>query len=161
VLPRPDVASCRDNVYQPLKHVRDEFFETFSSRASYSDFSVKDFEASKASLRRMLADFEKDIGGPAGSKEKGMALLLRHYEQELKTPIRNLFSGHLPRSALIQVRLPHSDCSRSHINSSHSFFSSCDNLGLVIELHAYCSGTQSPYVNPTNERQCSKARREL
>ena len=52
----------------------------------------------------MLDDFEKDMGGKKGSREKGMALLLRHYEEELKRPIRNMFSGHLPRSALIQVR---------------------------------------------------------
>lgn len=89
---------------RPLTNVQEEFFETFSSRAAYSEFSLKDFEASKQSLQRMLDDFEKDMGGKKGSREKGMALLLRHYEDELKRPIRNMFSGHLPRSALIQVR---------------------------------------------------------
>lgn len=88
---------------RPLSNVRDEFFETFSSRAAYSEFSLKDFEASKESLQRMLDDFERDMGGKKGSREKGMALLLRHYEEELKRPIRNMFSGNLPRSALIQV----------------------------------------------------------
>lgn len=52
----------------------------------------------------MLDDFEADMGKGKGSDEKGMALLLRHYEQDLKQPIRNMFSGHLPRSALIQVQ---------------------------------------------------------
>jgi ATP synthase regulation protein NCA2 len=102
---------CRDNVVRPLSNVRDEFFETFSARAQYSESSRSDFEASKASLQRMLDDFERDVArtDPAfamrGAEDSaGMPLLLQHYELELKRPIRNMFTGHLPRSLLIQAR---------------------------------------------------------
>ena len=46
---------------RPLSNVRNEFFETFSSRASYAMFSKDDFEASKKSLQRMLDSFERDV----------------------------------------------------------------------------------------------------
>lgn len=99
--------SCRsDNVVRPLTTVREEFFETFTARAAYTDSSRDDFEAGKRSLQRMLADFERDVtrsGFRAEDGETGMGVLLRHYEQELKHPIRNAVTGTLPRSLLIQV----------------------------------------------------------
>lgn len=99
--------SCRDNVIKPLTNVREEFFETFTARAAYSESTRDDFEAGKRSLQRMLADFESDVVG-SGFKAEGestaMGVLLRHYEEELKNPIRNAVTGTLPRSLLIQVR---------------------------------------------------------
>jgi hypothetical protein len=100
----------RDNVVRPLTNVRDEFFETFSSRASYSKSGKADFEASKASLERMLEQFEADIalkdkGFVDGKKATSrMDLLLRHYERELRHPLRNAVTGHLPRALLVQVQ---------------------------------------------------------
>jgi hypothetical protein len=89
--------------------VRDEFFETFSSRASYTMFSKKDFEASKQSLQRMLDSFELDVArkDPQFNVEdavSSMDVLMRHYEHELRNPLRNALTGNLPRSLLIQVR---------------------------------------------------------
>jgi len=101
------LSSCRDNVIKPLTNVREEFFETFTARAAYSESTRDDFEAGKRSLQRMLADFESDVVG-SGFKAEGestaMGVLLRHYEEELKNPIRNAVTGTLPRSLLIQVR---------------------------------------------------------
>lgn len=97
----------RDNVLRPLTNVREEFFETFTARASYTDSSRDDFEAGKRSLQRMLADFEADVvkaGFRADGETSPMGVLLRHYEQELKHPVRNAVTGTLPRSLLIQVR---------------------------------------------------------
>lgn len=96
---------------RPLTKVRDEFFETFGQRTSYSAFSKSDFEASKASLERMLAQFETDVaskdrkfdGAEASSR---MDLLMRHYEKELRHPLRNALTGNLPRALLVQARPP-------------------------------------------------------
>ena len=102
---------------KPLTKVKDEFFETFTARASYSTFSRSDFEASKASLQRMLDAFERDVASKDKSYEagaSGMEVLLRHYERELESPLRNAVTGTLPRSLLIQVRV------------------GCDMLGMVV-----------------------------
>ena len=77
---------------------------------------LQDFEADKASLLRMLADFQTEQGGrelvaaakpdAAASPEglPGMDFLMQRYESELKKPIRSIVSGQLARSLLIQVR---------------------------------------------------------
>lgn len=107
---RPHSATARrDNVVRPLSKVRAEFFETFGQRSSYSAFSTTDFQASKASLERMLAQFERDVasrdrrfdGAEASSR---MDLLMRHYEKELRHPLRNALTGNLPRALLVQAR---------------------------------------------------------
>eukprot|EP00892_Ulva_mutabilis_P001256 jgi/Ulvmu1/11130/UM071_0013.1 len=100
------VRGFRDNVIRPLTNVREEFFDTFTARAAYSDSTRDDFEAGKRSLTRMLADFEADVtraGFRADGEDSPMGVLLSHYEQELKHPIRNAVTGTLPRSLLIQV----------------------------------------------------------
>jgi hypothetical protein len=115
---------CRDNVVRPLKNVRDEFFETFSSRARCSRSGKADFEASKASLERMLEQFEADVA----SKDKGfdgktatsrMDLLLRHYERELRHPLRNAVTGHLPRALLVQVHKMKTDLEAAMVELDH------------------------------------------
>ena len=95
---------------RPLNNVRDEFFETFGSKdASYKLFSKEHFEESKASLQRMLESYATDIAQKdrsfnAGEASSSMDLLLRHYEKELRHPMRNAVTGNLPRSLLIQAR---------------------------------------------------------
>ena len=101
--------SCRDNVVQPLNNVRDEFFETFGSRPGHKMYSKADYEASKASLQRMLDSFEKDVARRdkkfnADEAGSNLEILMRHYEKELETPLRSAVTGVLPRTLLIQVR---------------------------------------------------------
>lgn len=76
---------------------------------------LQDFEADKASLLRMLADFQNESGGKeiivsakpdaAAASEglPGMEFLMQRYESELKKPIRSIVNGQLARSLLIQV----------------------------------------------------------
>ena len=74
---------------------------------------LQDFEADKASLLRMLADFQNESGGkeiivsakPDAASEglPGMEFLMQRYESELKKPIRSIVNGQLARSLLIQV----------------------------------------------------------
>ena len=78
--------------------------------------TLQDFEADKASLLRMLADFQAEQGGRelvAAAKPRaeasseglpGMDFLMQRYESELKKPIRSIVNGQLARSLLIQVR---------------------------------------------------------
>ncbi|KAK9812896.1 hypothetical protein WJX72_005387 [[Myrmecia] bisecta] len=118
------IASYQEHVIKPLATLRDELFKTFRERRSI--VSSDEFEADKASLQRMLADFEADylkahkghqpqIGAPpaepaagdAGQQVAalpGMEFMMQCYEDELKKPIRNLVNGQLARSLLIQVQ---------------------------------------------------------
>ena len=85
--------------------------------------ALQDFEADKASLLRMLADFQAEQGGrelvaaakPGAAAPSeglpGMEFLMQRYESELKKPIRSIVNGQLARSLLIQVcwLVPHGE----------------------------------------------------
>ena len=114
---------CRNRVVAPILQLKDELFQTFRQRRSI--VSVAEYETDKASLERMLADFEKDFarsssgemseaatpqpGGDQNMTEvedaslPGMRFMMECYEGELKRPIRNLVNGRLLRTILIQV----------------------------------------------------------
>ncbi len=51
--------SRRDRVVGPILQLKDELFQTFRQRRSI--VSVQEYETDKASLERMLADFESDF----------------------------------------------------------------------------------------------------
>ena len=111
----------------PILQLKDELFQTFRQRRSI--VSVAEYETDKASLERMLADFEKDFarsssgGNPDTAADPqpgedqsmaevedaslpGMKFMMECYEGELKRPIRNLVNGRLLRTILIQVIMP-------------------------------------------------------
>ncbi|DBA83396.1 hypothetical protein WJX79_000744 [Trebouxia sp. C0005] len=110
----------KEHLMGPIIAVKDELFKTFRQRRSI--VSTEEFEADKSSLRRMLTDFEHDNAklrqsavvqpdvvpktGPNGEEliMPGMEFMMECYEDELKRPIRNLVSGQLARSLLIQVQ---------------------------------------------------------
>ncbi|CAL5228618.1 g11782 [Coccomyxa viridis] len=116
------VSAYRDRVVGPILQLKDELFQTFRQRRSI--VSVQEYETDKASLERMLKDFENDfaksgqkveaVGAkPEAGKEgaevqdtslPGMAFMMECYEGELKRPIRNLVNGRLLRTILIQVQ---------------------------------------------------------
>ncbi len=52
-------ALCRDRVVGPILQLKDELFQTFRQRRSI--VSVQEYETDKASLERMLKDFENDF----------------------------------------------------------------------------------------------------
>lgn len=52
----------RDRVVGPILQLKDELFQTFRQRRSI--VSVQEYETDKASLERMLTDFEKDFAKP-------------------------------------------------------------------------------------------------
>jgi hypothetical protein len=91
--------------------VREEFFETF--KGQNSTVSRGDLVASRESLQRMLDDFANDVAhatpgtarsSPEDAALRGMDIMMHHYEEELKHPLRSALGGTLPRSVLIQVR---------------------------------------------------------
>ena len=111
----------------PILQLKDELFQTFRQRRSI--VSVAEYETDKASLERMLADFEKDFAKPSSGEAPeaaaatqpggdqsmtevedaslpGMKFMMECYEDELKRPIRNLVNGRLLRTILIQVKPP-------------------------------------------------------
>lgn len=102
----------KDHIIQPLQRVQGELFDTFRRRPAI--VSMPEYEADRDSLQRMLNDFEDDYlkrrkqkGGnlmSPGDMLQGMELMMSSYEQELKKPLRNLISGDLMRSLLIQVQ---------------------------------------------------------
>ena len=115
---------CRNRVVAPILQLKDELFQTFRQRRSI--VSVAEYETDKASLERMLADFERDFArsssgeapGAAAAPQPGedqsmteaedaslpgMKFMMECYEGELKRPIRNLVNGRLLRTILIQV----------------------------------------------------------
>jgi len=49
-------------VVGPILQLKDELFQTFRQRRSI--VSVQEYETDKASLERMLTDFEKDFAKP-------------------------------------------------------------------------------------------------
>ena len=51
--------AVREHVVVPLMNVRDDLFRTLRNRRSI--VSVEEFEADKASLLRMLAEFQADL----------------------------------------------------------------------------------------------------
>ena len=55
-------ALCRDRVVGPILQLKDELFQTFRQRRSI--VSVQEYETDKASLERMLTDFESDFATP-------------------------------------------------------------------------------------------------
>lgn len=61
---------CRDRVVGPILQLKNELFQTFRQRRSI--VSVQEYETDKASLERMLADFESDFAKSA--KVLGSAL---------------------------------------------------------------------------------------
>ena len=54
-----NAALRRDRVVGPILQLKDELFQTFRQRRSI--VSVQEYETDKASLQRMLADFESDF----------------------------------------------------------------------------------------------------
>ncbi|KAG2491029.1 hypothetical protein HYH03_010477 [Edaphochlamys debaryana] len=133
---REAVAAVRSalatHVAAPLAAVSDELFTTFRQRPAI--VSSADFESSRGSLARMLADFAADHppgpggagagAGAAGSGSgspsalvpsdapgsadpalaAGMGVVMRAYEEELRRPLRGLLAGDLARALLIQVQ---------------------------------------------------------
>ncbi|CAK0782307.1 hypothetical protein CVIRNUC_005626 [Coccomyxa viridis] len=119
------VDAYRNRVVAPILQLKDELFQTFRQRRSI--VSVAEYETDKASLERMLADFERDFArsssgeapGAAAAPQPGedqsmteaedaslpgMKFMMECYEGELKRPIRNLVNGRLLRTILIQVQ---------------------------------------------------------
>lgn len=103
----------KDHIVHPLKRVQGELFDTFRRRPAI--VSMSEYEADRDSLQRMLDDFEDDflkrrkqkasgLTTSAGDVLQGMELMMSTYEEELKKPLRNLISGDLMRSLLIQVQ---------------------------------------------------------
>ena len=92
----------RDRVLAPLLQLKDELFATFRQRRSI--VSVGEYETDKASLERMLRDFESDFGrsstvGDSFTYFAACTMLLhftlsyRHYLfQKLERVIFKLFS---------------------------------------------------------------------
>ena len=120
-----------DHVIGPLERVRGELFNTFRRRPAI--VTMQEYEADRDSLQRMLIDFETEFvkkrgsaaaanlpsnsssssdgasGSSGGATDdvqtmRGMEVMMRSYELELKRPVRNLVSGDLLRSLLIQVQ---------------------------------------------------------
>ena len=54
-----DAGAVREHVVAPLLNVRDDLFRTLRNRRSI--VSVEEFEADKASLLRMLSEFQGDL----------------------------------------------------------------------------------------------------
>lgn len=114
------------HVIQPLENLQGELFNTFRRRPAI--VSLDEYEADRDSLKRMLEDFKRDVhkkgkaspamavsednGGIVAHGDigddrivlEGMELMMHCYESELKKPIRNLVTGDLMRSLLIQVQ---------------------------------------------------------
>ena len=135
---------CRNRVVAPILQLKDELFQTFRQRRSI--VSVAEYETDKASLERMLADFEKDFAGSSSSSSSGetptaagpqpggdqsmtdvedaslpgMKFMMECYEGELKRPIRNLVNGRLLRTILIQVGFADLACPLLQSDSSSS-----------------------------------------
>lgn len=123
-------AAWADHVVGPLERVRGELFNTFRRRPAI--VTMQEYEADRDSLQRMLTDFEAEfikkrgkaaatvtlpsssegVSSSSGNATavdevqllRGMDLMMRSYESELKRPVRGFVSGDLLRSLLIQVQ---------------------------------------------------------
>ncbi|KAK7204149.1 ATP synthase regulation protein NCA2-domain-containing protein [Myxozyma melibiosi] len=103
-------------IVEPVKNIISTI--RHDDAAQVAIVSRKSLQADMESLERMVVDFAVDTGGGSGAvvtaaeisgikdgvREGDLSTVLRVYEQELKSPIKNAVRGELIRTLLIQMQ---------------------------------------------------------
>eukprot|EP01024_Parvocaulis_polyphysoides_P048900 TRINITY_DN46902_c0_g3_i4.p1 TRINITY_DN46902_c0_g3~~TRINITY_DN46902_c0_g3_i4.p1 ORF type:complete len:268 (+),score=47.77 TRINITY_DN46902_c0_g3_i4:141-944(+) len=148
----------KEHVISPLGSVMEELFNTFRKRQSI--VSQQDLQADLKSLKRMLKDFEKDIGkqqnfqarlsasegGGKLSMGTGMELVMLVYEQQLRNPIVNLINGQLARAMLIQVQKLKVDTEQAMLQLDQILRANELNVALIAAIPSFLIGGGILYI---------------